>query len=224
MGIFEVTVYQSRGVTNYCDDTWGDPYRAEDRVKTYFEAPDYSNHSVSVTKSGKTITPPTENIFESFEANYPCDRTFTVEYDKLAYWWKDYVDCELTEAQDCDLLITSAGSGGLAINDHYATASRGHDLAHLPSSYDEWGTSNGHGGMQTAMHETGHAFLDKGASWEHNSGYVYERSGGNYRTPMGHGGSSGENECNDPHPDHTDGHEELEWYQHCAVDNWVHTG
>jgi len=224
MATFEITVYQSRGVTNYCKNQWEEPYRAEDRVKTYFEATTYDNHSVSVTKSGSTIGTPTEKTGESFEAKYPCDRSFTVEYDDLAQWWIDYVDCELSAARDCDLLLTSASDGGLARNDHYATASRGHNLAHLPSDRDQWGTSEGHGGMQTAMHEAGHTLLDKGPSWEHNSGYVFERGGGDWRTPMGHGGEAGENECEDSHPHHDEGHENLRWYEDCAVANWKHTG
>lgn len=223
MATFEVTVYQSEGVTDYCNNTWGDPYRAEDRVKTYFGATSYDTHSVSVTKSGETIGVPTEATQQSFSAKYPCGTVF-YDYEDLAAWWLDYIACYETEARDCDLLLTSADGGGLTRKDQFATAGRGHDLAKLPADRDQWGTSTGHAGMQTAMHEAGHAFLDKSASWEHNSGDVLERGGNDYRTPMGHGGSSGTNECGDSHPDHDDGYETLRWYANCAVANWTHTG
>lgn len=202
----------------------GDPFRAEDRVKTYFEAPNYDTHSVSVTKSGESIGVPTEQLGDSFDAPYPCDRSFTVSYNSLIAWWQDYVDCQIDKSQDCDLLLTSAGGGGVCRNDHYSISSRGQDIASLPASYEIAGCDTGHGGMQTAMHEAGHAFMDKGASWEHNSGYVYERGSTYHRTPMGHGGSAGDNECGQRSPDHTDGCEEMRWYKNCCVENWVHTG
>jgi len=153
---------------------------------------------VSVTKSHDQVPAPTEQVGESFEAQYPCDRSFTVSYDRLVGWWVDYVDCKLNKSQDCDLLLTTDSGGGVNRHDRYAVSSRGGDIASLSASYEIQGCQDGHGGMQTAMHETAHGFMTEGSQWEHNSGHVFDSGSNNYRTLFG---SGGENECGYSSPD-----------------------
>jgi hypothetical protein len=227
MSEFRISVYQTKQLTNYCNDQFNDEYRAQQNVKTYIESYNYTKHYVTVNTPSFTAGAPTENVYDSFSAKYPCDRTFTVDYTNLVQWWKDYVQCELSESQDADLLLTDSdsGGGGLTLNNQYSASGTGARVAAAPTSYSEYGCGSDYDGIQGAMHEVGHAFLDNGSEWEHEAGYVYDHGGTYYRTPMGYGGDIGYGSCDQYVSDtHDENCNQMHWYENCSVENWVHTG
>lgn len=228
MATYEISIYQTNELYNYCKDTYGDGYRARDRAYTYFEgADDYLSDNITVYKPDTGIGAPTEELNESFDAAYPCDRSYTVSYDKLVYWWEDYVDCELGTTRDCDLLLTNANSPnhGRARKSQYACAEGGPHIADLPSSYDERGYTDPYDAMETAMHEFAHCVMDgtddDGTTYnEHAVGDSHYHDGDYFETMMTNDTIGSKNECDD-FVDSPDGYE-MRW-DYCCESKMEHT-
>lgn len=199
-------------------------YTPIDRAVEYIEgAFSYSPHTVT-TILGSTVNAPQEKVFESFEATFPCDKSFTVTYDHLGDWWYDYVRCELGVSNDCTLLLTSYDSeAGVCTKNEYSVSEGGQHVADLPSPFEIWGCTRPFDSMQTALHEVGHALMGLGddaeGSEEHDVGGRYNHNGTISRTPMGVLGSY--NECSDYAPEH-DNCGEMQYWE-CCEDRMTHT-
>lgn len=125
------------------------------------------------------------------------------------------------------LLLTGFdGGAGVSRSNFYCVAEGGPGVASLPSSYQDSGIGPKWSDMQTALHEVGHSFLTLGGSNEHNSGNVYYNldTRSYHRTPMGHGGGTGKNYCNNDIPANHDFNHEWMWYDpDCAVNHFKNT-
>jgi len=78
--------------------------------------------------------------------------------------------------------------------------------------------------MQTVFHEIGHALLEGYTQGEeHNMRNVYlDESGHPHRTPLGHGGTAGNNYCGDDVDYHTTERQAI-FFDDCATDHFSHT-
>jgi len=216
MATFEIAVWETKELY----DSVG--YQAQTRVEEYLEGAidTQSEHSVNVLTPSDVIGAPTEEVQESFDAKYPCDRTFTITYDGLLEWWVDVVDCNISdssEASDANFLLTNSdGQLGNSVGDYYSVAEGGPSIANLPSSYDLYGCSDPYDSMQTALHEIGHCLMD-GANYdppfeEHEVGNVYDHNGTKARTPFAR--TNMYNECDSWVEDH-DGCDEMRYSECC---------
>lgn len=216
MATFDVTVYETAELANQVSG------QAKNRAKTYIEgAFSYSSHSVNVTLSSTNPNAPIEQCQTSFTANDPCYPTSTVSYSYLSNWWRDYVQCVLADdIMDADLLLTAKDGGlGRTVDDRYAVAEGGPDVASLPSSYEQYGCDSGgpFDDMQQVLHELAHALLN--TSDEHDLGYAYDHGGSRARSPMARGGES--NACGNYVYKH-DGCHEMR-FSECCESKMTHT-
>jgi hypothetical protein len=216
MATFDVTVYETAALAN---EVGG---QAKTRAKTYIEgAFSHSEHSVNVTASSTNPDAPTEQCQTSFSASDPCYPTTTVSYDYLSDWWRDYVQCVLSDdVMDADLLLTAHDGGlGRTVDNRYAVSEGGPDIANLPSDYTQYGCDSGEefDDMQTALHELAHALLNE--SDEHDLGYAYDHSGTRARTPMARAGEY--NACDNYVYKH-DGCHEMR-FSECCESKMTHT-
>lgn len=195
---FEIAVYQTTKLENYCYDTYGDSSRAQDRAKTFIEgAFSKSNHTCTVHTPSTDISAPQEETNSSFDATYPCS-SMTGTFSNLAGWWDARIEncSDLSHTADADLLLTNdPGESGVAIGNQTACSEGGPNIADLPSSYELYGCSQPYNSMQTALHELAHCLLDgkNGGFDEHKVGNVYDHFSGSAKTPMATPGES--NEC-----------------------------
>lgn len=218
MSTFEVAIWETRDLYDLVG------YGAQTRAKEYLEGAinTHSEHGVNVSTPTGVIGAPQEIEAQSFDATYPCDRSFTATYDNLTQWWVDYVKCNLTEVRDVDILLTAYDSeGGRCLEDHYAVAEGGPNIADLPSSYDLYGCTTPYDSMQTALHEIAHGLMDGTADGflEHDVGDIYDHSGLQARTPMAT--TNQYNEC-DVYVGSHDGCDEMR-YSECCESKMKHT-
>lgn len=211
---FEIAVYQTTKLTNYCYNTYGDSYRAQDRAATYLQgAFDYSEHSVTIRTPSTDISAPQEETNSSFETNYPCTN-YLGTFSNLGGWWDARIEScsDLSHAADCDLLLTNdSGEAGVAVDNQSACSEGGPNIADLPSSFNLYGCSTPYDSMQTALHEVAHTLMS-GSFDEHKVGNVYDHSGTAARTPMATPGEY--NECNE-YVSSYDNCDEMRWSECC---------
>ena len=227
MVTLEVGIWQTGELTNDLDSV-GNKWSGAARVKTYLEgAFSHSGnpHSINASVMTEKIPALTEHVTESFTADYPCDRSFELSYDNLNQWWEDYIKCNLTDKEDCVLLLTNRDSGaGLCTSSHYATAEGGFDMGMAPGNYERYGDGDEFSSLSTALHEAGHAFLGKSTEFEHNAGTVVRTTTGVHRTPFGDDGMT-EDACGNsvPYDWHHSGHQALYFNPDCTVNHIEHT-
>ncbi|MFD1514446.1 MULTISPECIES: hypothetical protein [Halomarina] len=107
-------------------------YTVRDKAVSFIQNSDRNvSYDYNAIAKPETISAPTEvpNPDDPFDARYPCDQTFTISYENLYEWWKDYTSCELNNLEpDCNLLITrnsgicggGRGGGTHAVANGYA--------------------------------------------------------------------------------------------------------
>jgi hypothetical protein len=150
----------------------------------------------------------------------------------LVGWWKDYAQCNFTNADDSNMLITYTGShdgGNAYASGKFAQAETGAHLGELSSSYDVHGYNDEHDCLHTVLEEIGHNLLDTNIDDDgddighHDCGSIIPRSPETI-TPMGIDGkelsfSSGENNCEDYYDTSPDGWE-CQW-SNCAESYFI---
>lgn len=237
---YKVGIWTSQELADYCDDNHSNKWEAAENVKAHLEEMAYVVGEVLYANvKESTIPAPVERYDESFETQYPCDRTFTVTYDHLLDWWETYGGCEIDDSElekDSNLLLTSTSSysGGRAYTGTtpYAHAQTGQKCSNASSTERGGGQWSSWNGIQTALHETGHNTMeyfdprddDCGNSGHHETGnYRYHEDGDEWgATPM----SSNYQECvrpdnicgNDPDHDET-GYRHMIWSS-CCMSHW----
>lgn len=183
---FEIAVYHTAKLSNYCYQTYGNSERARDRAKTYIEgAFSKSDHTCDVLTPSTDISAPQEQTNSSFDATYPCSN-ISGTFSNLAGWFDARIDncSDLSHSADADLLLTNdTGELGVSIGNQIACSEGGPNIADLPSSWEQYGCSQPYNSMQTALHELAHCLLD-GSFDEHHMGYVYDHFNGSAKTPM----------------------------------------
>ena len=198
MAYFDITVYGTNKLYNQVG------YEAVRRARQYLDkAFNYSPHDANVDAPAPSIPAPTEAVFADFSADYPCDRSFQIDYNNLGEWWDDYSRCGGLNnvGSDCTLLLTARGAlnGGITVRNKYSVAATGLDISNLPSDHQLYGGGNAAEAMETAFHETVHALLKGGQGGfnEHKLGRIYSHSntGRRAKTPMTHELSNETNEC-----------------------------
>lgn len=199
-----------------------------DRAETYIQgAFDNTGNFVNLSQSSDRVPAPTENPQASFEANYPCDKTFDIQYDRLPDWFDDWLSCNSSEVSDCNLLITYYvdDNNGYYIENSdgvsYAAAAGGQYVEDVPSSYTTEGCRYDFNAMETVLHETSHCLSALDADTCHRTGDILNQDGNSYATPMASSGTYAENYCGDDvdrsGPD--DDCFKMYWNR-CNVDNW----
>lgn len=197
----KVGVWVSR---NLYDETG---YTVRDKAVSYLQNSDSNvSYYYDAVAKPEIITAPTEEPNSSFDAKYPCDRTFTISYDNLYDWWQDYTDCELDNLEpDCNLLITNnSGACGGGRGGGTLAVANGNRIENLADglTYDD---SCAAYSMGTVLQEVGHCIVnvsdsDGDGHGDHDTcDNVYHNSE-QYITPMGVGYQdelNSYNECGD---------------------------
>lgn len=205
-------------------------FEVRDKADTYIQSESTSDDPARLwgyTKS-EVYSAPTEDPHESFDAKYPCDRTFTITYDNLLDWWDDMVECEdLSTESDSNILITDNDGycgGGLAWVYGTTCVANGNNIENLPDSYVDYEHGCGAYSMATVMQEIGHNVMDGPSDsdgdgeGQHDTGATVYHSDGRAVTPMSAGywdDLEGDNECGESYPDPDDGYYEFR-YSDCA--------
>lgn len=140
-------------------------YKAQDAVIEYLEGAFSNTDGVSVfaLTPNDLVPAPVENSYQedgrTFIADDPCDNTQT-EYQTLAHWWLDYLNCQTNHAADSNLLITnSTERGGYAFYDDadgIAAVTEGGPHLEDDSTYDQFENSYDSRAHRTALEEIGH--------------------------------------------------------------------
>lgn len=202
MATFDITIYR----TEELDGADGEVplYRARDYLKGTFG--NSSNHSVNVDINTSTIWAPQQEVHSGFSSKFPCDGTYySVDYENLGQWWKDYVDCKLNQTRDADMLLTDSGPAGITINKQFIAVGA-EAISDCVSYFKDYECGYEYDSMRAVLHEFGHSLLDVDESVdpsslsvsnpEHNVGNTVTRSNTTYRTPMGYGAEGNhENQC-----------------------------
>lgn len=225
---YEMCIYQSQELTDYCETEYGDPHRAIDRAETFlkgaFQNIDFN--TVSFVDSSTDLHCPQQAIRQSFETMCPCDTGYTCSYDHLTAWFKETLECNgYQEGADSTLLLTNGDkpNGGLAYKTgNKAAASTGAHVAGLPSSYEKYGQNTSFEGMETAFHEIGHNILQAGFDDDgdgvdqHDTGIITLWYDNYYKSPLDIEGET--NDCGEDNLYTVDG-----WYMRysdCAISNF----
>lgn len=211
---FEIAVYHTTKLANYCDETYGNSERARNRAKTFIEgAFGESNHTCNVLTPSTEINAPQEEPKSSFNATYPCSDV-PGTFSSLVGWFDAAFDncSNLSTAADADLLLTNdPGEAGISVGNQFACSAGGPNIADLPSSYKQFGCSQPYNSMQTALHELTHCLLD-GSFDESKIGDVYEHFNGSAKTPMA---TPGEKNVCGTHVPSADSCWEMRWSNCC---------
>lgn len=236
MGTYQAAVYTTSELYGYCDEQFGDGYRAQQRAATHLDgAIQAAGFTPDVRTPNDLIPAPTEDTSTSFSTECPCFTADTCNYDYLHVWFGDYVVCNnLFEAEHSNVLLTntSAVNGGRASADNsfpYCAAETGQHAADLPSTYDRYGYADAHNAMHTVLEEVGHNFIDTvdnndgDGVYEHDAGAVFTHSNGNTISPMGIDNEEvsydgGENNCETSFATDVQGWQ-LEWAS-CCIGDW----
>jgi hypothetical protein len=204
MATYEIGLWTSEKLWNWCVDQGYTGKESTYTIKNYLDNMqdriEISHDFVASVKDTK-IPAPTEQVFEEFDAADPCGTSYTIHYDKLLPWWRDYSDCNISNMEaDANLLITSnRSSTGVAYGGGYhATCNGGRDVADCSTIYYEHTDEGGYYEcLHAALHELGHNLLsnfgdsDGDGEDQHDVGAVYSRTEGDSITAMSRGGYAG---------------------------------
>ncbi|WP_257300926.1 hypothetical protein [Haloarchaeobius sp. FL176] len=204
MANYDIVIHGSKELRDHCEDEYGDRNRAQDRAVTYLEGAGnrLSNHSINAEFIDTDITAPTQeyHVDNTYQAK-PCDRIW--EYNWLHTWFRDYCSCNgIQEGDDCTFLLTfidgMLSGGAMSYDTGHSVVITGKYIATLPSSYEPRGTTVGHNGVATLLHEFGHYGMG-GVSKSHERAddwYVSPTKA--YKTVMGEDLEDGDtNYCSD---------------------------
>jgi hypothetical protein len=226
MTSFDVVLYTSRKLRNYCDNSYGDPNRALKRAETYLKGAmnRVSGHYISVDYETDQIPAPIE--FYKDSSGFTWNRCYTGEttYNWLQNWFRDYLACEqLPKGGDCTILLTSlydeTDGGVMATGDGIGVVCPGRYIAGLPSYFRYRGTSNNTNAADTLLHEFGHYAMGS-VSKSHQRGDNYPLADNGFPTTLSNGLAYGDaNACGQGfYPESTDG-QELIW-DDCCTNLW----
>jgi len=176
--VYEIHIFQSTELIDYCDVNHNNKWIAAENVKHVMEeVANNQSFSVDITvKDGYTgIDPPYETAHQSsYTATDPCTND-TVTYGDTRDWWRDQHGClgyqgSYYPADDSNLLLTNDdGQSGNANTDGFiAHFEGGQDCADAnpPSSMDnEWDFTGSDDysepwdGLHIALHEMAHNLI-----------------------------------------------------------------
>jgi hypothetical protein len=217
---FDIKVYQTEELTNWCDST-GYEWRAAERAETYIEgAFDRNRHDCNVVNAYETVDPPKGNAFANWSGNVPCSQ-YAVTYDDMGDWWRDRLDTcsDLSRYGDVDvLLFDNREQGGITIDDHDVVVNGGREVADADSTYQDYGCGTSPlRTMQDVLHEVAHALMQRVD--EHELAEAYSHSEGISVTPMVDYTVTWQ--CDTKPSDNSC--DEMAWSS-CVVDSMEHTG
>jgi hypothetical protein len=211
MGTYEMMVVQSTSLTNHCENQYSDGDRARQRAETFIKGAieESTSHTVNFLTPSGDMYAPQQEIQGSFDAKYPCDRTFTINYDNLLQYFDDGLDCvEEKRAADANIIIpdTNDSDGGLAYGcgdySGLGGARTGQGIAQASWSYETHGYDFEHTAVHTLLEELGHILLncnttdgDGDGIYDHDSGKIDFRDSGNTISPMSIDDIEGDNAC-----------------------------
>lgn len=249
MSTFDVKIWQSVKLTDYCETNHQDKYRAAKRAQSYLEsASNRTSHTIDANVVyGEDVPAPVEDYDQEFQAINPCNN-YSWTYSSTVAYFRDWVDCrsEYGPAKDSNLLLTSKSNtdGGNGYRGgkycHAQTGQKISDSSSAYANYDSHGSPRD--AIQTAMHEVGHNLMrpptdsdgdfpdsDDDGAIHHDVGTIYEHGGQKANTAMSSveqywnliDEQNGGNECNKNHD--TEGENiplvELTWSD-CCVGKW----
>lgn len=207
MSTYEVGVWITKELYDYCESQYGDGYRARDRAITWIEgAFDQGSHSVNSVYGSETPNPPTEDITGTRCGSCICEWNNDCCWDNQYDWWVDYYQGSCTglkSANDAATLLTKGNGGGYGTGS-FAVAGNGVGIASLDNTYQEFGYYDQHQDMGVVLEEVGHALIDSyslsdgdgDGVIDHDSGRTLWDSANSEHciTPMGMNGD--QNNCN----------------------------
>ena len=228
----DIIIYQTGRLQDWCYRNTSSSYTALKRAKTYTEgAFDRTQHTCSVEYRTEACNPD-RDCYNTFEQEHPCFGS-QVEYNHAGSYFFDWVTCGRDTGDDATLLLsycdgTTSGGRVMSADEGICWALTGKYIAQLPSTYYDYGSSNCYDGMETALHELGHCFMQRRDCADpdhsdHHYGNAYTEPFENkhYLTPMGIWNKidPDENACCKPHE--TDGtrYYDMTWSE-CSIAAW----
>lgn len=232
MASYEIAVYITSELYQYGQNNYGDGYRARERAKTYIQgAMDRHGHTADfVSTDGYHPNVITQKYDTSFTTTCPCDPRYNCSYNNLLDWFKAWIECDgKPSGADSNIILskTNSSSGGVAYGSggsKYAHATTGKFVCDLPSSYENYGWSDSHDGMNTILHEIGHNLMqgsgvdgsDPDDAGHHDVAALKSRIDWYTITAMKIKG--GENECGDTYSQGYEGWENT--WSDCCESFW----
>lgn len=199
-----------------------------------------SGMDVNAYGPNNTVPAPTQDSHSgssTFFADDPCG-SGQKEYDTLAHWWQDELNCNnYYEANDSTLLITDTDNefGGWAFYDGNGTASvaeGGRPIA-TDGSYVKFGNSEATRAHRTGLEEVGHnlqrtnndALISPNHKQydHHQTGITPSTSSNVWVTPLGRTlcqRNDGQNVCGDSVDTSTCGYRDALFYSQCSAHYW----
>jgi len=149
---------------------------------------DRTPYSASLRTDSEVVSAPVEDYDTAFTAPYPCDPNYSIDYDNLLQWWKDYIACNsVDEGGDVTMLITGKkanGGGRVNLSGGEAHVQTGKLLVQCPSTYQEYGMGDKYRAMRTVHHEFGHYAMGD-VDYSHDWGDTFTHgTSDHYMTPM----------------------------------------
>lgn len=228
MSTFNIAVYETKRLYDYCSSEYNDGWRAKKRAETFIEgALNRWGYSVNFEDTtGHIANPGTEKRDETFSDD--CDLCNPKGIDctyRVLGWFKEWVECGRPAGDQSSILLsdTSSPNGGRAYrNGKYAHATTGRFVADLPSSYEKHGTTDADCGFNTVIHELGHNFMqntnfDTDGDGEDHHDVAKYHSRVDWYTQTAMDSNGGSNECGDPEKSHR-GWEHT--WSDCCHDRW----
>lgn len=190
---YDVMIYATESLRDYCRDEHYDASRAERRAKQYLEGAfdRVSGHSISASIGDTDVPAP----FEQYKVDDPVSYTMCYgsepEYEWLHAWFRDYTACYgLDQADDVTMLLsnTSTKSGGaMSPDDGFSAVQTGRKLSHASYGYESRGTSDAILAMDTVHHEFAHYAMGRVENSHQRGDDYYYTSDTRYLTPMANG-------------------------------------
>jgi hypothetical protein len=203
---YQIGVYLTSSLVRRTTEAFGDPWRAQERAKTYIEGA-FSRIDPAVEVVTPKIPAPLRQhaIQRDFIKASVCDHHETVEYDTILQWFRDWLRADCTAwpvATHSNILLTDGHNpgGGLAYGGgRYASAASGRFVARLPEEYQRYGYQDetpSIGAMWVTLHEIGHNLLtydpendgDGDGVGHHDMAEMSQHPDGNTNTAMGMNG------------------------------------
>jgi len=155
----DVTIYYTKELADYCDETYDDENRAGHRAYTWINGTftNTSGWDVSTTLANATPDPKYEGPAGQFFCE--CRPSGHSCWTSLWDWFNNWVNAscnDLARSVDANILLTANGTGNGLGGGNAAIYCDGQSIAELPSSYSEFGYQSEHSAMAGVLEELGH--------------------------------------------------------------------